>query len=160
MESTQKVARNTTGIVLDAVRDMHAQEQIVTREALAELTGLKLSLIDDRTRALVDEGQLLRMQRGVFVPAAAHPPARAMSKTLLGDGWVKIEIGDDVLTLTPKESRMLAELQAGAAVQLTAIESARQQSVLYAELARRILTVERENRALRCKGDVAQMDLL
>lgn len=152
--------RNTTGTVLDAARDLHAQEQLVTREALSELTGLKLSLIDDRTRALVDEGQLHRAQRGVFVPAVAHPPARTMSKTILEDGWVKIEIGDEILTLTPRESRRLAELQAGALTQATAIEAGRQAAVVHAELARRMLALERENRALRCKGNAAQMDLL
>lgn len=152
--------RNTTGAVLDAARDLHAQDQLVTREALAELTDLKLSLIDDRTRALVDDGHLYRAQRGVFVPTVVHPPARTMSKTILDDGWVKIEIGDEILTLTPKENRYLAELQAGALAQVTAIEAGRQAAVVHAELARRLLAAEREIRALRCKGNAAQMDLL
>lgn len=141
-------ARNTTGLVLDAVRDMHAQEQSATREALAEATGLKLSVIDDRTRALVDDSQLLRLKRGVFIPVVVHPAARIMSKTILPDGWVKLEVGDDMLTLTPRESRMLSAMMAGEAMQLTAIEASRQAAVVHAELARRITAVERENRAL------------
>lgn len=31
------------------------------------------------------------------------------------EGWVKLEIGDEVLTLTPQEDPALAPLQAGAA---------------------------------------------
>ena len=33
-----------------------------------------------------------------------------MSKTVLADGFVKIEIGDEVLTLTPREDRVLGGL--------------------------------------------------
>ncbi|MEJ1162481.1 hypothetical protein V9K97_02210 [Variovorax sp. CCNWLW186] len=42
--------------VLEAVQDLQAQEQIVTRETLAELIGLKLSVIDDRLGTLTDDG--------------------------------------------------------------------------------------------------------
>ena len=161
MHNTPQQQRNSTGIVLDAVRDLHALEQLVTRETLAVATGLKMSIIDDRTRALVDDGLLLRKQRGVFVPAVMHPPARPMSKTLLNDGWVKIEIGDEVLTLTPKENRMLAELQAGAAAQFAAIEAGQQATILHAQLAMRVLCVERENQALRALHHGSpQLDLL
>lgn len=102
--------KSTLMIVLEAVQDLHAQEQIVTRAALAELTGLKLTTIDDRLDVLVGEGDIIRVERGVFVPAVKHPPARPMSKTVIPDGSVKIEIGDDILTLTPREDRMLANL--------------------------------------------------
>lgn len=102
--------KSTLILVLEAVQDLHAKEQIVTRAALAELTGLKLTTIDDRLDVLVGEGDIIRVERGVFVPAVKHPPARPMSKTLIPDGSVKIEIGDDILTLTPREDRMLANL--------------------------------------------------
>ena len=44
------------------------------------------------------------------MPAVKHTPARPMSKTVIPDGSVKLEIGDDILTLTPREDRMLANL--------------------------------------------------
>jgi hypothetical protein len=50
------------------------------------------------------------------VPVEVHPPARAMSKTVLPDGTVKVEIDEDVLTLKPKEDRILAMLLAGSAL--------------------------------------------
>lgn len=137
------------GIVLDAVRDMSGEDLYATREAIAEATGLKLSVVDDRTRFLVDNGFLLRLKRGAFKPLMTYRPARPMSKTILEDGWVKIEIGDDMLTLTPSESRKLAELTAGGLAVLTSIEAARQSAIVHADLARRMLVVERENRALR-----------
>lgn len=136
--------RSSTQIVLEAVQDLHTQEQVVTRETLATLTGLKLSVIDDRVGALIDDELVVRVQRGVYVPAETHPPARAISKTLLPDGTSKIDIGDQVLTLTPREDRMLANLLAGVAMQTAAIEVGRQAGLQAGELNGRLNKIERE----------------
>ena len=151
--------KSSTTIVLEAVQDLHAKEQIVTRETLAELTGLTLSIIDDRVGTLVDRGDILRVQRGVYVPAIQHPPARAMSKTLLADGWVKIEIGDMVFLLTPREDRMLAALQAGAAAQAIAIETGRNIAMLAAEQAEEIKRLRRRVAALEAPVNPSQAQL-
>ena len=42
----------STQRALDAVRDLHAAGQIATREAVSELTGDRLSVVDDRLRVL------------------------------------------------------------------------------------------------------------
>lgn len=152
--------KSTLLVVLEAVQDLHAQEQVVTRETLAELTGLKLTTIDDRLGVLVDEGDIVRVQRGVFVPAVRHAPARPMSKTVMPDGTVKIEIGDEVLSLTPREDRMLAGLQAGAATQLAAVELGHQAARLNAELAEQVRRLSREIAGLRERQDPAQRSLL
>jgi hypothetical protein len=135
--------RSSTQIILEAVQDLHAQEQIVTRETLNALTGLKLSIIDDRVGALVDDGLVVRVQRGVYVPAETHPPARVISKMLLPDGTVKIDIGDQVLTLTPKEDRMLAQLMAGVVMQTAAVEVGHQSAMMAGELNGRLNRLER-----------------
>ena len=119
------ITATSTMRILDAVCELHALEQVVTRETVAELTGLKLTIVDDRLRALADEGRVKRVLRGVYVPVEVHPPARSISKTVLDDGTVKIEIGNDVLTLTPREDRALAMLQAGAAIQVLGIANIR-----------------------------------
>ena len=152
--------KTSSTLVLDAVRELHAQEQVVTRENVAEATGLKLTIVDDRLGVLVDEGEILRIKRGIYVPAVVHPPARTMSKTVLPDGWVKIEIGDEILTLTPREDRTLAQLQAGAAAQLTAIEAGHHATRLHAELANHILKLERALTAHKAKTDPDQLQLL
>ena len=135
--------RSSTQILLEAVQDLHAQEQVVTRETLNALTGLKLSIIDDRLGALVDDGLVVRVQRGVYVPAETHPPARVISKMLLPDGTVKIDIGDQVLTLTPKEDRMLAQLMAGVVMQTAAIEVGHQAALHNGDLSGRLSRLER-----------------
>ena len=136
--------QTSTVLILEAVEDLHAKEQVVTRETIAEVTGLKLSIVDDRLRALADNGEIIRRLRGVYVPAPRHPPARAMSRTLLPDGLSKVEVGDEVLTLSPRETRMLGELLAGAAIQYSAIEIGQNAAALGSELSSRLRSVERQ----------------
>lgn len=151
----------STQRIYDAVCELHALEQVATRETVAELTGLKLTVVDDRLGALVDDERLKRVLRGVYVPVEQHPPARPMAKMILPNGTVKIEIGDEVLTLTPKEDRALAMLQAGAATQAAALETGRQTSIMVTEFAARIQRLERECAALRAKKvDSGQMGLV
>lgn len=142
-------AASSTTLVLEAVCELHAKEQVATRDTVAELTGLKLAIVDDRLRDLVDKELLRRVIRGVYVPVTQHPPARVMCKRVMADGMVEIEIGNDVLLLTPKEDRMLADLQAGAAAQAIAISTGRQHSMMATEFAGRIQRLENENRVLR-----------
>lgn len=130
------VKKTSKQIILEAVQDLHAQEQVVTREALAALTGLTLTVVDDRIATLVDDGEVLRVQRGVFVPAIQHPRTRAISSTILPDGMVKLEIGDEVLNLTPRESRALGALMAGPAMQYAQVESGHSMAVMMAEMRR------------------------
>ena len=131
--------KSTAEIVLEAVRDLYAKEQIVTRETLAEVTDMKLMVIDDRLSYLVDNGNIRRVQRGVYVPVEQHKPARLITRTLLPDGTTVLEIGDDTaLVLTPREARMVGELMVGAAQQFASIELGqqvtRQNSMLFAQV--------------------------
>ncbi|MFG5779188.1 hypothetical protein ACFIQF_19180 [Comamonas sp. J-3] len=128
----------STQRIYDAVCELYNLEQVATRETVAELTGLKLSIVDDRLRALVDDDQLKRLLRGVYAPVEVHPPSRAMSKTVLPDGIVKLEVGDEVLTLTPREERTLALLLSGSAVAAMNIASDMRLSEALMEVQRRL----------------------
>ena len=109
--------------VLDAVIDLHNQEQIVTRETLSDILDLKQTIIDDNLSSLTNDGFIHRVQRGVYVPTIEHKPARLISKIPLPDGTVVIDIGDSiVLTLTPKEARTLGSLMMCEALQYSNIE--------------------------------------
>ena len=109
--------------VLDAVTDLHNQEQIVTRETLSDILDLKQTIIDDNLSSLTNDGFIHRVQRGVYVPTVEHKPARLISKIPLPDGTVVIDIGDSiVLTLTPKEARTLGSLMMCEAMQYSNIE--------------------------------------
>jgi len=130
-------------LVLEAVEDLHRLEQIVTRETLANHTGLKLSVIDDRLKALVADERIVRVQRGVFVPVAQHPPARQISHTELPDGTVVLDIGDEVLHLTPREARTLGAMLGGRAMQAAQIDLGNAAVFANAELSARLRQLER-----------------
>ena len=143
-ETAAKPTRSTAEIVFEAIQDLHVHEQIVTREILAELTGLKLTTIDDRLAHLVDNGRIRRVQRGVFVPMEQHRPARPISRTLCPDGTTVLEVGETVMILSPRESRMIGELMAGSSQQYAAIEIGHEAARLNAHLSAQISEVRRE----------------
>ncbi|MHA3061612.1 hypothetical protein ACX1N5_11780 [Acinetobacter sp. ANC 4636] len=137
--------KSNAELLLEAIEDLHNQEQIVTRETLSQLTGLKLSIIDDRLSYLVDSGYIIRVQRGVFIPAPKHRPSRLMSKTVLPDGTVKIDIGDnDVLTLTPREARALGNLMVAEAMQYSNIEMGHHMAILQSEVTSQVRKLNRQ----------------
>lgn len=147
MESTPKpTVRESDPIssrvqVLEAIRDLYDQEVPVTTAVILRVTGLKSHIVHDCIKFLKERGEIWSPERGVYRPVVKHPPARAVSRTTLPDGTVKLEVGDEVLTLTPRESRMLAEAMGGSAALLVAIESANQMTEV-ANLVRRIAGVD------------------
>ena len=126
--------RNSTDVIFDAVVDLHNNEQIVTRTTLAAILDVKIGIIDDRLSYLVDTDRIMRVERGVYVPVIQHATSRIMSKMVLPDGTVKIEIGDEVLTLTPKEARTLGNLVVAEAMQYSNIELGHNMAMIQSSL--------------------------
>lgn len=101
---------NNKQIVLEAVIDLHNKEIPASRTTVSQITGIKQSTVDECLKALANDEHIYRLCNGVYAPIAQHPASRIISKIVLPDGTVKIDIGDDVLTLTPKEARNLGSL--------------------------------------------------
>ena len=142
-------AITSTQRVFDAVRDLREVDQIATRDTVAELTGLKLAIVDDRLRALVDDGKLKRLLRGVYELVEAWSEPRELSCTMLSTGWVKLEIGDDLLNLTPTEARRVARALSGFVEDARVIESTRAHLFLATELAAKVEKQERIIKTMR-----------
>lgn len=139
---------STKEIVYDAVVELHSNEQVITRETLASFIDVPQGVIDDRLKTLVNEGLLIRVQRGVYVPLQKHPATRVISQTELPCGTVIIDIGEQVLKLTPREARTLATMLAARATQAAQIQLGYNVSVLTNELSQRIRQVEKANRRI------------
>lgn len=135
--------KNSTDAIFDAVVDLHNNEQIVTRTTLAAMLDLKIGIIDDRLSYLVDIEKIMRVERGVYVPVIQHPVSRIMSKMVLPDGTVKIEIGDEVLTLTPKEARTLGNLVVAEAMQYSNIELGHNMAMIQSSLTGQVRCLAR-----------------
>ena len=145
--------KSNAEIVFEAIQDLHVHEQIVTREILAELTGLKLTTIDDRLAHLVDNGRIRRVQRGVFVPMEQHRPARPISRTLCPDGTTVLEVGDTVMILSPREARMVGELMAGSSQQYATVELGHEAARLNAHLSAQVSDVRRQVARMELKAE-------
>lgn len=105
--------RTSTQTVLEAVQELFAKEVIITREVVAQYTGMKLSVVDDRLKTLVTDELLIRLGRGIYRPAHIHPPSRQVAVTVVPGGPIKIEVGDGLLTVSKQEVVTLACIYAG-----------------------------------------------
>lgn len=136
--------------VLDAVREQVRQgQQVATREALAEVTRLSMSTVDDALKDLAADGILRRVQRGCYVPADPHLPARPVSVTETEDSTVVLEIGEAVVHLTPREARMVGRCLAGHVDDLRVGESVQQHLLLANELATTVRSLAHQVHELR-----------
>lgn len=146
MKTVGKTAKQqgTKEIVLDAIIELHNQEQIVTRETLAGYIDLPLSVIDERVKILANDGLIARVQRGVYVPVVQHAVTRPISHTELPDGTVILDIGDEVLKLTPKEARTLGAMLASRAMQASTIELGHHSALAVNEVMMRIRALEKQ----------------
>lgn len=92
-----------------ALLPTRAQQQIATRQVLAEVTGLKLVTIDDHLNRMV-EGMAKPPARWPAVVEIIDkmPPPRAVSVTDTPEKVCIIEVGDEMFRLWPEELRILA----------------------------------------------------
>lgn len=108
--------RSNDEIIMAAAKEMNAANLMITRDTLSRYTGLKLTIVDDRVKFLVDNGALNRVQRGVFEVAHQFGPSRIIFHAILPDGCHKLEIGDLVVDLNPDEARKVGHMLAGEAI--------------------------------------------
>lgn len=145
MSSPKDENLTTTKQILEAVIDLHAQEQIVTRDKIGEiLPHLSLQKISDRLSYLIETNQISRAERGVYLPVITHAPSRPICKYILPDGTVKIELGDQIITMTPKESRYLGNLMVAEAMQFSNIELGHTVSVMQNQVVDQMRRFERK----------------
>lgn len=121
--NVQAPATTNSQIIWSTIQDLHRQDQLITRDILSRLTGLKLAIVDDHVGRLIENGRLRRIQPGVFVLVAVMPEPRPVSMTMLPGGVSKMEIGDFCIELWPAERRMLASMLVGDAVQFSNIQA-------------------------------------
>jgi hypothetical protein len=151
---------STTERVFNAVVELRAADTFPTRETVAELTGLKQTIVDDRLRVLADEKRIRRVLRGVYDVCEQFPKPRPISQTALEGGLLKIEIGETCENLTPEECRMLGRMLMGYASEALTSESVRQHLMLATDLAAQVKALQQHVKALVAKRDERQLDLI
>lgn len=122
MNDVQAPAQTSAQIIWSTILDLHQQEQLITRDLLSTLTGLKLSIVDDHVGRFIESDRMRRIRPGVFALVVAMPEPRPVSMTLMPGGVSKMEIGDFCIDLWPTERRMLASMLVGDAVHYSNIQ--------------------------------------
>jgi hypothetical protein len=87
--------------IYQAVVDLHNRNLKASRQLIADLTGLKLSIVDDHLGTLKTLGRIRTLYAGVFEPVIEFTLDRAISVTRLPGSLVKLELGDEIVTLNP-----------------------------------------------------------
>lgn len=112
--------------IFETIVELHSKETPATIDIISDMTGLKKATVNECIKDLCDDEHIYRISKGVYAPSIQHPPARQIWKGVLPDNTVKVEIDDIVLTLTPKEARILGSLLMAEAIECGNIALSRQ----------------------------------
>lgn len=152
--------RTSRQIIWDAIQEMAAMGQAITRKTLQEVTGLTYHIVDDHVSRFVDEdGTLRRVVDGVFELVKGYDAPRPVSVTDLDDGQTIIEVGDQEMRLWPREVRKVAMRLAGEAQQLATMQLQHDVALATQGLQLEFRAVQREM-AARIKGQQEEINRL
>lgn len=117
--SSETPADASRAIVLQAIKRLTDEHGSATYQQIIDAAGISPHIVKERCDQLVNvTHEAERISRGVYRAIKAFKPPRPISKTMLADGEVVLEIGDDVIHLTPQEDKMLRGLFGSAPVEI------------------------------------------
>lgn len=96
--------------VLQCIVDLHNARRPVSRNLVAQHLNERLSVVDDAVKRLKEDGLVRTVVPGIVEPVEQFPPDRPISKTVLPNGWTKLEFGDECHQFTPHESAVIGSL--------------------------------------------------
>mgnify|MGYP003590181202 CR=1 FL=1 len=106
-------------IVLACIKQLTDEHGSATYQQIIDAAGISPHIVKERCDQLVNvTHEVERITRGVYRAIKSFAPPRPISKTVLADGEVVLEIGDDVVHLTPQEERLLRGMFGSAPVEI------------------------------------------
>ena len=104
--------------ILCAARRLWEAGEYITRSSLIAATGMTEPICDSTLRAMVDQGLINRSIKGVYqLPECENTELRAVSATWIPNyGGLKLEIGDECISLRLEEARLAALALYGAVI--------------------------------------------
>ena len=106
-------------IVLACIKQLTDEHGSATYQQIIDAAGISPHIVKERCDQLVNvTHEVERISRGVYRAIKSFAPPRPISKTVLADGEVVLEIGDDVVHLTPQEDKMLRGMFGSAPVEI------------------------------------------
>ena len=117
---SESAADGSRAIVLACIKRLcdRSEKRVANYCDIVAESGISPHVVKDRCKELVESQEIERVSRGVYGAVKVFAPPRPISKTVLADGEVVLEIGDDVVHLTPQEDKMLRGLFGSAPVEI------------------------------------------
>ena len=108
--SSDQLLEQRFSAILCAARRLWEAGEYITRGNLIAATGMTEPICDSTLRAMVDQGLINRSIKGVYqLPEYANTELRAVSATWIPNyGGLKLEIGDQCISLRLEEARLAA----------------------------------------------------
>lgn len=116
----ESAADGSRAIVLACIKRLcdKSETRVANYCDIVAESGISPHVVKDRCKELVESREIERVSRGVYGAVKVFKPPRPISKTVLADGEVVLEIGDDVVHLTPQEERLLRGMFGSAPVEI------------------------------------------
>ena len=128
--------------VYDAILELSDSETPAKAADIANVTGLAMPIVYDSIKALKQRGRIYS-DNGSFFASEEVAETQAVSHTILPSGAVKLEKGDQVMDLNPREARALAKTLAGSVEQAAVILLHHRHNELQAQMRRMHRRVEK-----------------
>ena len=108
--SSDQLLEQRFSAILCAARRLWESGEYITRGNLIAATGMTEPICDSTLRAMVDQGLINRSIKGDYqLPEYANTELRAVSATWIPNyGGLKLEIGDQCISLRLEEARLAA----------------------------------------------------
>ena len=108
--SSDQLLEQRFSAILCAARRLWESGEYITRGNLIAATGMTEPICDSTLRAMVDQGLINRSIKGVYqLPECENTELRAVSATWIPNyGGLKLEIGDECISLRLEEARLAA----------------------------------------------------
>lgn len=113
-----KPIKRPADLIYQCIVDLCATNRIASRQIISNMTGLKMTIVDDHIKTMIADHRLRRVVNGIVEPMEDAALDRSISVTYLASGGIKFEIGDECLYLTFREAVNVEAALAGAKIRM------------------------------------------
>lgn len=145
--------------VFDAILELADGDMPAKAQDIANATGLGMAVVYDSIKELKRRGRIYS-DNGAFFVCGEHQETQAVTTTILSNGGVKIEKGDQVLDLNPREARAHYGMGGAHIQQIGVIVMERRLDEQQAQIRRLQRDNQRMQDQLKKLAPAAQLDLL
>ena len=162
---TETAADNTLSskeIVYQCVEDLAAAGfPVAHRARVTALTGLSATIVDDSFDALITDERLRKTTPGYVELVDRFCDDEAISKTVLKGGLTIVEVGEQMMGLSPRAARVVGQMLVGDALMTMRIQSEREIHDNLTRLEKKNVLLERQINALnrQIRAATKQADL-